>query len=545
MLVDQAAAASTLGLGERMAHRLLTRSPLGLLVSWVAGIQASVHAKLLGAFLLVVLLFIAMGALSLQTIAKMSRQSQLLHEAHARVDSSRQIEHALAMQMNFIAMALLLKDEDTIAHFLRENNRFNNTLALLEEAAPPEEEQMIQRIRAAQDEILTTVADIANLIRDGKVDEAMTLQLKNGYPQYQQIERLVNQVVKSEEDKMDTLSKIVTAAHRRAMILVGGFVGTSILLALLLGFVISWSFILPVREAQGFLSQVAKGDFSTTIDVPNRDELGALATRMNQMSRELHRLYTDQRQAAQQLQTLNEELERASQAKSNFLASMSHELRTPLNAILGYTELILDEIYGEVPARIRDVQERVQQSGRHLLGLINDVLDLSKIEAGSMQLSPTEYAVRDIVDSVSSSLRSLAAEKGLEFVAGAQADIPVAFGDGRRIAQCLMNLAGNALKFTREGRVEIWVECQGETLVYRVSDTGIGIPQDQMESIFAEFRQADPTISRAFGGTGLGLSITKKFVEMHEGRIWVESEVGKGSTFFFSIPLHLEKGKLA
>jgi signal transduction histidine kinase len=546
MLIDQAAAAaSTLGLSERIAHRLLNRSPLGLLVSWVAGIQTSVHAKLLGAFLLVILLFIAMGALSLQTIAKMSRQNQLLHEAHARVDSSRQIEHALAMQMNFIAMALLLKDEDTIAHFLRENNRFNNTLALLEEAAPPEEEQMIQRIRAAQDEILTTVADIANLIRDGKVDEAMTLQLKNGYPQYHQIERLVNQVVKSEEDKMDTLSKTVTAAHRRAMILMGGFVGTSILLALLLGFVISWSFILPVREAQAFLSQVAKGDFSTTIEVPNRDELGALATRMNQMSRELHRLYTDQRQAAQQLQTLNDELERASQAKSNFLASMSHELRTPLNAILGYTELILDEIYGEVPARIRDVQERVQQSGRHLLGLINDVLDLSKIEAGSMQLSPTEYAVRDIVDSVSSSLRSLAAENGLEFVAGAQADIPVAFGDGRRIAQCLMNLAGNALKFTKQGRVEIWVECQGETLVYRVSDTGIGIPQHQLESIFAEFQQADSTITHEFGGTGLGLSITKKFVEMHGGRIWVESELGQGSTFFFSIPLRLEKGQLA
>ena len=152
---------------------------------------------------MVILLFIAMGALSLQTIARTSRQSQLLHQAHERVDSSRQIEHAL--QMNFIAMALLLKDEVTIANFLRENNRFNSMLARLEEAAPPEEGQMIQRIRTAQDDILTTVADIANLIRDGKVDEAMTLQLKNGYPQYQQIERLVNQVVKTEEDKMDTL----------------------------------------------------------------------------------------------------------------------------------------------------------------------------------------------------------------------------------------------------------------------------------------------------------------------------------------------------
>src|SRR5215813_12682710 len=166
--MDQMSVASTLGLGEKIVHRLLTRSPLGLLVRWIARTQASVHAKLLGGYLLVVMLFIAMGALSLQTLARMSHQSQLLHQAHERVDSARQSEHALAMQMNFIALALLLKDEGTIANFLRENNRFNDMLARLAEAAPPEEEQLIQRIHTAQDEILTTVADIANLIRDGK-----------------------------------------------------------------------------------------------------------------------------------------------------------------------------------------------------------------------------------------------------------------------------------------------------------------------------------------------------------------------------------------
>ena len=543
--MEQVPAASTLGLDARIAHRLLTRSPLGLLVRWVAGIQASVHAKLLGGFLLVTLLFIAMGVLSLQTIARMSHQSQLLHQAHERVDASRQIEHALAMQMNFIAMALLLKDEGAIANFLRENNRFNNMLARLEEAAPSEEGQMIQRIRTAQDEILTTVADIANLIRDGKVDEAMTLQLKNGYPQYQQIERLVNQVAKTEEDKMGALSRIVTAVHQRALILMGSFVGASILLSLLLGFVTSWSFILPVQEAQGFLDQVAKGDFSTTINVPNRDEFGVLAVRMNQMSRELRRLDTEQRQAAQQLQMLNDKLEGASKAKSDFLASMSHELRTPMNAIIGFTRLVMRRSKDILPPRQYDNLEKILISADHLLALINDVLDLSKIEAGRMELLPTEYAARDIVETVRASLRPLAMEKGLEFVAGAQADMPVAFGDRQRITQCLLNLAGNALKFTRRGRVEIWVECQEETLVYRVSDTGTGIPQDQLESIFAEFRQADPTITHEFGGTGLGLSITKKFVEMHGGRIWVESEVGQGSTFFFAIPLRLGQEQLA
>lgn len=320
----------------------------------------------------------------------------------------------------------------------------------------------------------------------------------------------------------------------------GGFVGVSILLALLLGFIVSWSFILPVEEAQAFLGQVAKGDFSASITVPNRDEFGSLAASMNQMSQELHHLYTEQRQSAQQLQLLNEELERASKAKSDFLASMSHELRTPLNAILGYTELIVDEIYGEISDKIRGAMHRLQQNAQHLLGLINDILDLSKIEAGMMELSPTEYAVQDVVDTVTSALRPLAVEKGLEFVAGAQADIPLAFGDRQRITQCLMNLVGNALKFTPQGRVEIWAERQAETLVYRVSDTGIGIPQAQLENIFTEFQQADTTITRSFGGTGLGLSITRKFVEMHGGHIWVESEEGKGSTFFFSLPLRLD-----
>jgi signal transduction histidine kinase len=141
------------------------------------------------------------------------------------------------------------------------------------------------------------------------------------------------------------------------------------------------------------------------------------------------------------------------------------------------------------------------------------------------------------VERVRASLHSLAADKGLEFVASAPEDIPLARGDAGRITQCLLNLAGNALKFTRHGRVEISVARQGTA--YRVADTGIGIAKDKLETLFTEFRQGDGTITSEFGGTGLGLSITKKFVEMHGGRIWVESELGKGSTFFFAIPLRL------
>jgi signal transduction histidine kinase len=284
---------------------------------------------------------------------------------------------------------------------------------------------------------------------------------------------------------------------------------------------------------------VGKGDFSTSVTVDNRDEFGELAAQMNRMSAELSRLYEEQQAAARQLETVNTQLARASQAKSEFLANMSHELRTPMNAILGFTEMILDDIYGEVPPDVRGPIQDVRTCGQQLLRLINDVLDLSKIEAGRMELSLTDYSVQEVVETARTSLRSLAAEKGLEFVADVPPDVPPAYGDGKRITQCLTNLVGNALKFTKQGRVAISARLDGDRVVYSVADTGIGIPADQLGHIFGEFRQVDASISREFGGTGLGLSITKTFVELHGGSIWVESEPGRGSTFHFAIPLRV------
>jgi signal transduction histidine kinase len=241
----------------------------------------------------------------------------------------------------------------------------------------------------------------------------------------------------------------------------------------------------------------------------------------------------------------SQQLEVASRHKSDFLASMSHELRTPLNAILGFNEMILGGIYGGVPPDLQEPLTDIQNSGKHLLRLINNVLDLAKIEAGRMDLALSDYSVHDTVERVRASLRSLAEDKGLEFATTVPEHIPLAYGDPGRVTQCLMNLAGNALKFTREGRVVVSVEQEGDLLVYSVSDTGIGIAPDKIEAVFAEFRQGDATISSEFGGTGLGLSITKKFVEMHRGRVWVESELGKGSIFFFAIPLRLEESRTA
>ena len=231
------------------------------------------------------------------------------------------------------------------------------------------------------------------------------------------------------------------------------------------------------------------------------------------------------------------ELQVASQHKSQFLANMSHELRTPLNAILGYTELIVDGIYGEVPQKIRDVQERVQKSGRHLLGLINDVLDLSKIEAGQLVLALSDYSLNDVVQTVITSVESLVAEKGLLLTADVAPGLPVGRGDERRITQVLLNLVGNAIKFTDKGKVLVTVTVDDGKFVISVEDTGPGIPVAEQERIFEEFRQVDSSSTRAKGGTGLGLAIARRIVDLHRGRIWAESAIGAGSTFFISIPI--------
>ncbi|HXJ82248.1 MAG TPA: ATP-binding protein [Candidatus Methylomirabilis sp.] len=527
----------------RLDGFLLTRTPLGRLVRWVAGLQTSVRSKLLFAFLLIVLLLIGVGATSLQILSSMGRHLRGLDEAHERVHWTQQIEHALALQMHYTAIALVRRDEAAVAQILRENNRFNDTLARIAAAAPPDERALIQQIRVSQDDAMAVVADIANSIREGKIDDALHALTAREDPLYRTIEGLVRQVVHAEETRMATFRAGVTAATHRSLIAIGAFATVAILLALLFGFVISWSFILPVQAAHEFLGQVAAGNFGVTVATANRDEFGALAENMNRMSRDLKRLDEEQRAAAAELRSLNERLAQASRAKTEFLASMSHELRTPLNAILGFGELMLDNLYGEVPESLREPLLDIQTNGRHLLRLINDVLDLSKIEAGRMELAPSEYVVSDMLETVRASLRSLASEKGLDFVVTAAPDLPLAYGDGKRLAQCLLNLAGNAIKFTKEGRVEIAAERRGALLVYRVSDTGIGIPEDQLDDVFAEFRQVNATISREYGGTGLGLSITKKFVELHGGRIWVESTVGKGSTFSFEVPVRLPDGR--
>ena len=239
-----------------------------------------------------------------------------------------------------------------------------------------------------------------------------------------------------------------------------------------------------------------------------------------------------------EIQEKSRQLEVASQHKSQFLANMSHELRTPLNAILGYTEMMVDGLYGNLPDKAQGVLERVQTNGKHLLGLINDVLDLSKIEAGQLTLATEEYSVADMVATVMSATELLAKAKNISLVSTVPSGLRRGTGDARRLTQVLLNLVGNAIKFTDEGKVEIRAREQDGRFKISVIDTGPGIAKADQAKIFEEFQQVDNTSTRKKGGTGLGLSISRKIVELHGGYITVESDVGRGSNFKITIPIN-------
>jgi signal transduction histidine kinase len=250
-------------------------------------------------------------------------------------------------------------------------------------------------------------------------------------------------------------------------------------------------------------------------------------------------------QLFREIEEKGRQIEIASRHKSQFLANMSHELRTPLNAILGYTALILDQIYGEVPEKIRDVLQRLEKSGHHLLGLINDVLDLSKIEAGLLTLSIGDYSMKEVVQTAVAEVESLAAEKRLAVAVTTPADLPRGRGDARRITQVLLNLVGNAIKFTEAGEVRVEVTAADGVYLVSVADTGPGIAEVDQQKIFEEFYQADSSSTREKGGTGLGLSIARRIIELHGGRIWLESTLGQGSTFRVALPVQVEREREA
>jgi signal transduction histidine kinase len=238
-----------------------------------------------------------------------------------------------------------------------------------------------------------------------------------------------------------------------------------------------------------------------------------------------------------EIEVKSRELEAASRHKSEFLANMSHELRTPLNAILGFSEILAERMFGEINEKQAEYIGDILQSGQHLLSLINDILDLSKIEAGRMELELGEFNLPSTIESTLTLVRERAVRHGIELGATVDESLGIVRADERKVKQVLLNLLSNALKFTPEGgRIDVRAAVRDGTAEILVTDTGVGISPEDQEAVFEEFRQVG-TASKKVEGTGLGLAIARKCIDLHGGRMWVESQVGTGSTFAFTLPL--------
>jgi signal transduction histidine kinase len=525
--------------GASVARRRRLTGGDNPLVRAVGRVPARVHAKLLVAFVGTAVLVVVIGLLGLR----------LLGQSNDRVLGLGALqERAFAygkLQSDVHNIRVLLA-EDVRGDFYRLNNPglqrpLRDATSVHQAAAsalvrigpatsvvalgfvpPPEDARVLGRIRAKTRQLSNVVRDIVAADIRG-ASSARQIRMHHAAEQRAiDLNQLAARLANRTTANTDALIAENASSYASSRNLFIGVAAGAIVLALLLGFVLSWSLIGPIQRIDARLAAIASGDFTGHVDVPNRDELGALAANVNRMNDELRRLYR--------------ELEAVSEHKSEFLANMSHELRTPMNAIIGFSQVLRQELFGEINEKQAEYLDDILSSADHLLALINDVLDLSKVEAGQIELEVAPFSLREALESGVVMVRERATDGGVQLALAAAPELDVITADERRIRQVIFNLLTNAVKFTPAGGVVDVraVQDDGEVRV-SVADTGPGIAPEDRELIFEEFRQTEAGIGQR-EGTGLGLALSKRLVELHCGRIWVDSELGKGSTFVFTLP---------
>jgi signal transduction histidine kinase len=507
------------------------------LISAVGRVPAGVHAKLLVAFVGTALLVVGVGLLGLRLLGQSNERVETLGKLQERASRYGQLRSD-ADHVRLLLSENVAGDFHKVFTEGRSAGRGSGGLAVDQAIAnavteipastfpdrlgfvpPSEDASFLRRIRATGRELSEVMQEIIRL----SPDRVPTTFRTRAEQLAVDLKQLATELANATKARTDALIAQNASAYRSSRNQFIGVAAGAIFLALLLGFVLSWSLIGPIQRIASRLAAIASGDFSGHVNVTNRDELGALAANVNQMNDELQRLY--------------KELETTSKHKSEFLANMSHELRTPLNAIIGFSQVLREKISGEINAKQEEYLDDIITSANHLLALINDVLDLSKVEAGQVELQVAPFSLQDALERGVSMVREQATAHGVQVALHANGGLEVVTGDERRIRQVIFNLLSNAVKFTAAGGlVEVSATQTNREVTVSVADTGPGIAAEDLDRIFEEFQQTEAG-ARQHEGTGLGLALSKRFVEMHSGRIWCDSELGNGSTFRFTLPV--------
>ena len=499
-----------------------------VLVGQVARIPVSVRAKLLAAFLAIVVLFIILGGVGVRVLSEMNQRTAALIDSEMKISAYREVQRDTILRLATMSSLLWMADQQTLDKNMRELEESAHNLQRLQLLAR-DEGVLVAQIRLDYDRFVAVAKRIVDLAKAGNVDHAGALQSDEAQPLAANLEKLTNQLVVKAEARIRTLIEENDAAYRTARMVVIILSVASIGIALVLGRTISWSVVGPLMEIERRLSRIAKGDFLQRISIANRDELGDLAENVNRTSEQLGRLYQD--------------LEVASQHKSAFLATMSHELRTPLNAIIGYTEMLQETAADDGNEAYLSDLDKIAGAGRHLLQLINDILDLSKIEAGKMDMYLEQVDISGLLDEVVAIGTPLAAANGNRFEVIRPESLRTLYTDRTKLKQSLLNLLSNAAKFCKDGAITLKVLASDSEISFAVTDSGIGMTEEQVGTLFEAFHQADASTTRHYGGTGLGLAITRHFCQMLGGRVAVESTPGQGSTFTLILPIEQPSSK--
>jgi signal transduction histidine kinase len=510
------------------------------LVRWVARAPATVRTKLLVAFLAIASLLVIVTALGVDFLRHDNARVVRLGALQLRSSTYQALEaYATDLRQTLGVRAAgtpavtpytggkTLQGGET---WVLADLQVADTLSQVELGAdealfgfvpPPADERVLRRVRSDYRDIVGALAHIRRLddggVRGYRAQPYIRAAIDADNDLAEQTATLAERT-KVETAELVTANRSAYGSSRNLFVAVSA---ASVALALALGLILARALIRPIQRTEARLSEISEGDFSGRLDIPNRDELGSLGENVNRMNDELRRLYG--------------ELEAASRHKSAFLASMSHELRTPLNAIIGFSDVLHEEMFGELNERQRECVRDVLDASRHLLSLINEVLDLAKVEAGRMELELSDVSLSETLRAGLTMHAERASRGGVALGLDLDHADVIVEADERKLRQAVFNLVSNAVKFTPPGgRVDVSAQLAADVVEVAVTDTGLGIAAGDRELIFDEFRQANGPRD---DGTGLGLPIARRFIELHGGRLWVESGPGTGSTFRFTVPV--------
>jgi signal transduction histidine kinase/DNA-binding response OmpR family regulator len=505
-------------------HEQVRLRPINWLSRLVARIPVRIRTKFLISLAVMVVVLVIIGGLGLRVLGESNARFGDLATTQKKAATYRSLQDQNSTLRSLVATrtslfpGVVVPSAETVESTLRQL-RESYDLPRRVAVQGGAERKLVAGIRSDYEQLVAVMTNAIELDRAGRGTESQQLLRSQAVPLSDSIVGATDQLASTAEARTASIVSENRDSYNNSRLIFLVAAAAAILLALLLGFAISSSLSGPVQRMDVRLAELAEGDFSQRVDVPNRDELGTLAANLNRMNDELGELYR--------------KLETASRAKSDFLANMSHELRTPLNAIIGFSEVLLEQMFGPLNDKQAEYLGDIVTSGRHLLLLINDTLDLSKIEAGKMELELAVFALPAVLEDGVTMVRERATRHGIECSVDAGPDLDEVEADERKVKQVVFNLLSNAVKFTPDGgRVEVRAWRVGDRAEVAVSDTGVGIDPADQDRIFQEFQQAGQQ-----EGSGLGLALARSIVALHGGDLWVKSESGSGSTFFFTLPV--------